>query len=362
LLYQLIVQSSPTPLSIGRAALGHSRLALPVVRNHASNYARVTTNPVRKRVPAVIAEHILVTTDGSDPANRAIPMARAAILACDSKRVTLLRVLTPSVGTPVHALEWAMARAHAEANLEQFAGQLQWTDRSSSVLAEGMAADQILHFVERNDVDLIVIASHGSDGAKTWRMGGTARKVVASGVVSILVVPAETDPPKLTSIMVPLDCSARAEYVLPLAAKLAESHEAELVLVHVVPRPDTSHPLPPGPRERELIEELTRRNHERAGGYLEGVRERVASQGIPAQIKLLSDTNPARAIEQLAKSSNCDLVLLCAHGAGCSHGERYGSIPRRLLDSLVKPLWIVQDLPAETSNYVQNPSVPSELA
>jgi nucleotide-binding universal stress UspA family protein len=358
----MIVQFSLTPLLIGRAALGHSMLALPALRNHAGDHARVPASQPRKRVPAVIAEHVLVTTDGSDPANRAIPMARAAILACDSKRVTSLRVLTPSLGTPVHALEWAMARAHAEANLEQFAVRLQWTDRSSSVLAEGMAADQILHYVERNDVDLIVIASHGSDGAKTWRMGGTARKVVASGVASILVVPAEPDPPELSSIMVPLDCSARAEYVLPLAVKLAESHEAELLLVHVVPRPDSSHPLPPGPRERELIEELTRRNQERAANYLEGIRERLASQGIRTQVKLLSDTNPARAIDQLTKSSNCDLVLLCAHGAGCSYGERYGSIPRRLLDSLNKPLWIVQDLPAETSNCMQNPSVPSELA
>lgn len=356
-----IVQFSLSALSIGRATLGPPLLALPVARNHAGNHAHATANQPRKRVPAVLAEHVLVTTDGSDPANRAIPLAKAAIRACDSKRVTLLRVLTPTLGTPVHALEWAMARAHAEANLERFAGQLQWNDRSTSVVAEGMAADQILHFVERNDVDLIVIASHGSDGAKTWRMGGTARKVVATGVASMLVVPADPEPTRLASVLVPLDCSARAEYVLPLAVKLAETHDAELVLVHVVPRPDISHHLPPGPRERELIEELTRRNRERAGGYLEGVRERMTSQGVRARTKLMTDTNPARALEQLAKTSSCDLVLLCAHGSGCSYGERYGSVARRLLDSVVKPLWIVQDLPPESSNLVQNPSVASEF-
>jgi nucleotide-binding universal stress UspA family protein len=355
------VQFSLSPVSIGKATLGRSLLAHPTPRTPGSTHGYASAIQSRKRVPAVLAEHVLVTTDGSDAANRAIPLAKAAIQTCDSKRVTLLRVLTPTLGTPVHALEWAMARAHAEANLERFAEQFQGSDHSTSILAEGMAADQILHFVASNDVDLIVIASHGSDGARTWRMGGTARKVVASGVASLLVVPAEQEASALTSVLVPLDCSARAEYVLPLATKLAETHDAELVLAHVVPRPDISHSLPPGPRERELIEELTRRNHERASGYLEGVRERFASQGIRTHVKMLSDTNPARALEQLAKTSSCDLVLLCAHGSGCSHGERYGSITRRMLDSLVKPLWIVQDLPAETSSFVQNPSVSSEL-
>jgi nucleotide-binding universal stress UspA family protein len=350
---RLGVQSSMSLLSLRQAALGQSLLAASVVGKQVGHPPPRLAPQSRRRVPPVLAEHVLVTTDGSDAANRAIPLAKAAIRACDSKRVTLLRVLTPTLGMPVHALEWAMARAHAESHLEQFALRLQWSDRSTSVLAEGTAADQILHFVESNDVDLIVIASHGSDGAKTWRMGSTARKVVASGVASMLVVPAEPEPTELASVLVPLDCSARAEHVLPLATKLAETHDAELVFAHVVQRPDVAHNLPPGPRERQLIEELTSRNHDRACGYLAGIRERMRSAGLRARVQLLSDTNPARSIEHLARTSNCDLVLLCAHGSGCSQGERYGSITRRLLDSLVKPLWIVQDLPAEPSNLAQ---------
>jgi nucleotide-binding universal stress UspA family protein len=356
------VHSSSSRLSISKVVLGHSLLALPVEGIDAGARDNVGGSASSKRVAAVVAEHVLVTTDGSESANRAIPVALAAVRACDSKRLTLLRVLTPKLGTPVHALEWAMTRAHAEANLELVAGQLPWTDRVTLVVAEGLAADQILHYVESNAVDLVVIASHGSDCSRTWRMGGTTHKVVASGVASMLVVPAEPAPTEqLSSVLVPLDCSARAECVLPLAAKLAQAHDAELVLTHVVPRPDISHHLPPGPRERELIEELTRRNLERAEGYLEGVRERMTSRGIRARVQLLSATNPARALEQLAKTSPCELVLLCAHGSGCSHGERYGSIPRRLLDSLVKPLWIVQDLPAETSNLTADASGTSEV-
>lgn len=344
-------------LSIGRACLGRS-LVLPIMRSAAIEHvAHAAGSHQRRRVAAVIPEHVLVTTDGSDSANRAIPVALAAIRACGSARVSLLRVLTPKHTGPVHALEWAMARAHAEMDLARLAEQLPLEERATSVVAEGRAAEQILHFIDAQEVDLVVISSHGSDASRSWRMGSTTRKVIASGPVSVLVVPAEPTPTEFNNVLVPLDCSARAEHVLPLAMRIAETHDAVLTLMHVVPRPDISHHLPPGPRERGLIEELTQSNHERAEAYLEGVRERLASRGLRVQVKLLSDINPARAIERLASCSNSDLVLLCAHGGGCAHGERYGSIARRLLDSLVKPLWIVQDLAAEAPRFAPNQSV-----
>ncbi|KIG12890.1 Universal stress protein [Enhygromyxa salina] len=344
-------------LSIGRACLGRS-LVPPVARGAATEHVpHVASNPLRRRVAAVIPEHVLVTTDGSDSAHRALPAALAAIRASRSSRVTLLRVLTSKHAGPVHALEWAMARAHAEMDLERLAKQLPLEEKATSVVAEGRAAEQILHFIDTDEVDLIVIASHGSDGSRSWRMGSTTRKVISSGPVSLLVVPAEPTFSAFEHVLVPLDCSARAEHVLPLVSRIGQAHDAEITLVHVVPRPDSSSHLPSGPRERALIDELTKSNLARAKSYLEGIGERLTARGLRVGIKLLTDANPARAIERLASTSNSDLVLLCAHGGGCAHGERYGSVARRLLDSLVKPLWLVQDLPAESPRFTPSQSV-----
>lgn len=340
------------PLSIGTACLGRPLMAASTARDLPENprFAGSSSPHLRMRAPAVLAEHILVTTDGSESADLVIPFALAAIQACDSRRVTLLRVLTPKVAAPVNALDWAMQRAHAEASLEQFIDRFDQFDvglrsRIEPVVVEGVAAEQILHFAEANDVDLIVIASHGSDSARHWATGSTTHKVVASGVASVLVVPSE-QVGSIERVLVPLDCSPRAECVLPLAGRLGEVHGAELVFVHVVPSPEVRHHLPHGQRERELIEDLTRLNRERAEAYLAEVCARFAGRDISVRSEVLVDVNPARAIEQMAKSSH-DLVLLCAHGAGCQPDERYGTTPRRLLDSVVKPLWLVQDLPSE---------------
>jgi nucleotide-binding universal stress UspA family protein len=345
------LQSNLSALSIARACLGKPLSVASTGNEAKSGSAEVVHPSLRVRAPAVLAEHILVTTDGSDSSNHVIPLALTAINTCDSRRVTLLRVLTPRSGPPVHALDWAMQRAHAEASLEQFIHRFDtgpaMRERINSVVLEGNAEEQILSFAETNDVDLIVMASHGSGDARTWSMGGTSHKVVASGVSSVLLVPANHATTLVRTILVPLDCSTRAEVVLPLAGRLAETHRAEILFVHVVRYPEIPHHLPSGQDERELIDSLTRRNHERAEAYLAQVCARLAGRGISARSEVHVDTNPARAIEQLAKQSACELVLLSAHGSGCHPTERYGSVARRLLDSLVKPLWIIQDLPSE---------------
>jgi len=340
-------------LSIGDVCLGRPLRAQPLAHERSSVNDHVVTGGSHRRVVGVVAEHVLVTTDGSIEANRAIPLALSAIRACGNPRVTLLCVLTSKQGTPVHALESAMARAHAEASLQRIAQEFPAPDRVTWLVAEGGAAEQIVHFVETHDVDLIVMASHGSDESQTWQMGGTTRKIVVSGLASVFVVPTDPERKSITSILIPLDGSARSECVLPMATKLAVTHDAELVLVHVVPKPDIMHRLPMGAHERELTEELTRIHRERAEGYLAGVRERLVGRGLRTRSELLADANPGRAIEAFASESSCDLILMCAHGSGCNQDERYGSITRRLIDSLVKPIWIVQDLPVGPMRHVQ---------
>ena len=331
----------------------------------------------RREPLAVVAEHVLLTTDGSTLAGRAVPMAIAAIEACASPRVTVLRVLTHHGEhiRPVQALEWELARAHAEADLRQLATRLDalrgdeldrmggrvGTDRHvDQVIAEGRAAEQILHYIEAGGVDLVVMAAHGSDDARGWPMGSVARKVIGSGLASILIVPSEPltipDPgtSPITRVLVPLDCSARAECVLPLLGKLARAHDPEFVLMHVVPRPEVPHRLPAGARDRALIDELTRRSSERADAYLHDLRERLVGRGARVQVRLEVDDHPARAIERYACAQAVDLIVVSAHGAGAHEGDAYGTLPRRLLDTMVTPLWVVQDLPQRARPLAQD--------
>ncbi len=336
---------------VADACLGPRMYASPMAGPAAPGPGPAAT-PGPSRAPAVVADHILLLTDGSRLADQAIPYATVVADACGSSRITVLRVLEPSSGSGlwrVDAVEWAMVRAEAEAQLERLVSSMRPVSaRVSPVIAEGRAAEQIVHFVESSGVDLVILATHGHGGVNQWAFGSTARKIVARGNTSLLLIPAVTGDPEtraLRTVLVPLDCSPRAETVLPLATRIALASDAELVLAHVVPEPHVPQRLPAPSGDLRLARELTARNRSRAEAYLGDLQARMQGQGIRSHTRLCTSDNPAAAVVRVADEEDADLVLLCAHGAACRGGDVYGSVTERISSTLRRPLWIVQDVP-----------------
>ncbi|MFO7996764.1 MAG: universal stress protein [Dehalococcoidia bacterium] len=50
------------------------------------------------------------------------------------------------------------------------------------------SADAITEFVERNEVDLITIATHGRSGITRWAFGSVADKLMRLSSVPVLVI------------------------------------------------------------------------------------------------------------------------------------------------------------------------------
>jgi nucleotide-binding universal stress UspA family protein len=59
------------------------------------------------------------------------------------------------------------------------------------IVVEGSAAEQILHAVDDNEIDLIVIATHGRTGWRHMVFGSIAEKVVRQSKVPVLTVSAK---------------------------------------------------------------------------------------------------------------------------------------------------------------------------
>ena len=63
-------------------------------------------------------------------------------------------------------------------------------------------------------------------------------------------------------LLVPLDGSARAGSALPLATAIAKTNNAQLLLTHVVTKPEMARLMPLTPEENELITRFVERNQE----------------------------------------------------------------------------------------------------
>ena len=296
-------------------------------------------------------EHLLVPLDGSKLAERALLFAHKAAEVFGA-RVTLLHVLpTAAQDLPVNPLEWERGRTRAQRYLEGVAARLAELGlRPELVVEQGRPAHRIISYARENAVDLIVLHSHGEGGPSAWMLSETAQLVVTRAAASVLVVPiaASSGPdgaPAMRRLLVPLDCSPRAECGLPAVLRLGLATEAEILLCSVVEKPELTGRLGASAEDVELVERLVAHNLEEAARYLERVRERLASAGVQCETRLLTARHAAEAIGDLAEREGVDMVVSCAHGSGGDCHEAHGSVAGALARRPTRPLLMVQDHP-----------------
>ena len=175
-------------------------------------------------------DKILVPLDRSPLAECVLPHA-IALARCLDAQLLLLHVLSlPDKQDRLRAvdsLEWQLRRAEAESYLQGVCARMKEAGVACETqVTDGDAAEQIVECARDNEVGLVLIASHGQSGLSDWHVSSVVQKVIVRASTSLMIVrayqPPEADIASLRyqRVLVPVDGSARAECVLPLAAAL----------------------------------------------------------------------------------------------------------------------------------------------
>ena len=135
-------------------------------------------------------DRILVPTDGSDHAERAMAAA-LALAEPDDAEVHALHV----VDARLYDTSIDSAVAPLRRDGERFTGRLadlaEGTDVPVTTAVEvGRPARAILEYVAANDVDLVVVGTRGRGGLVHRLLGSTTDYVVTHATVPVHVVPA----------------------------------------------------------------------------------------------------------------------------------------------------------------------------
>ena len=296
-------------------------------------------------------EHILVPLDGSVLAESVLPHALAVADSCGSQ-LTLMHVLDQATThTPVDPSRWYFCKVEGQAYLQDVCRRLydlRW--QSATVLDEGQAADCIIRYTHDNQISLIAMSSHGRSGLSGWNISSVVQKVLLRAATSVLIVPAyrsfQADLSRINyrRIMIPLDCSQRAEVVLPIGAKLAGLQGGALHLVHIVSRPMLPSNLPLTPEEHQLCDQVVERNQSQAMHYLAELQSRFAGHSLDVQTYVEVSETPLETLHELVEAVQPDLVLLSAHGSTGYCRWPYGSVTLSFIAYGSQPLLILQDL------------------
>lgn len=299
-----------------------------------------------------MATKILIPLDGSSLAERALSQVRW-LWQPETTEVILLRVVEPwnyyygaEVYNPpeVVASLCNSARAYLQAQAEGLKSEGYAT--STEVLG-GNAEEAILELALSENVDFIVMSTHGRSGFVRWALGSVAERVIQGATMPILLVrePVPVPVNRPARLLVPLDGSELSELALPKAEEIAKSQGAEILLLHVVDTPvkEQMHLLVESVETLAAIVETWETD---VRAYLDSLAQRVRADGIKVATQV-EHGDPSKVIGRVAAEDQIDLVVMSTHGRTGFSRWFYGSVANKVLRGVNCPLLLVRATPAE---------------
>jgi len=302
---------------------------------------------------------MLVPLDGSQLAEVVFPYAKELAGRLD------LEIILLHVYSPAERESGAMHRAYIDRvtdiirrQSKEVEGRMGVQPEKKAVqvqgeVAEGYPAEEILRYADKNDVDLILIATHGRSGVRRWAMGSVADKVLRASKVPVWLARAGIHEeivydkwPKRT-VLVPLDGSELAESVLPHAEALAKQRGAELVEVvlvrvcepPVIPAdyPEASMPL----SWEEHVEQVVAKCRHACEQYLAEVEKGLKDAGLEVRSEVLVG-KPGNEIVDYVNRNPFNLIVMSTHGRSGLGRWAYGSIADKVLHGVSSPIFLVR--------------------
>lgn len=161
------------------------------------------------------------------------------------------------------------------------------------------------------------------------------------------------------TILVPLDGSEPAETALPIAARLARSTHATLVLVRVIDCSDEYWPLAL-PLYPSLLQNVVDADLREATTYLQRLAALPDLADLPVEMVTRIGV-PFSAIVETAHSCHADLIVLSrSHKASFAHWMR-GSLVKRLARSAPMSVLILPGRGSVSTEYVSQIAHPLRM-
>jgi nucleotide-binding universal stress UspA family protein len=302
---------------------------------------RIARRSIFKPRP-IRVRRILVTTDFSRPALRAIPYALAVSRHFKAK-VHLLHVVDSTdyasktlalpLVSPAELSRPLMKRLQAVALKFGAAGKIHVLKPR-----EGRVYEEICAAAKQTDSDLIAIATHGYTGLKHAFLGSTAERVIQHSPCPVLVVSLQARAcnertSRLRKILVPIDFSICSQVAFEYGAALAHDFHAELRLVHVI----DPHSYPFGDEyaavdAAQLIQKT--RNSAQA---------EMRRMGLKANVQYSVRVRQGSPAKEICSAANkdVDLIVTSTHGrTGLGH-VFIGSVAERIVRCATRPVLVI---------------------
>lgn len=292
---------------------------------------------------------ILVPLDTSELAEVALPYAEQMAGRLGSE--IILMAVSHSAGEEEQRVfrsyiqeTVAVTKERANRYLEKPTGQ---DVKVESAILVGNPAEEIVDYAERENIDVIVMATHGRSGIGRWALGSVADKVLRATerpVVLIRAKGARSDMLKkgvFKRALVPLDGSKESEAVIPYIEELASMLGAEVTLLQVMAIVYHVYISGDAPAQVPYTEEEMKPLKASAESYLEKVGSGLRGKGVTTKCQVRVGA-AGHEIIKLADEIGADIVAMSTHGRSGVGRLVFGSVAEKVVRTGNTPVLLVR--------------------
>ncbi|ARA92555.1 hypothetical protein AWN76_004795 [Rhodothermaceae bacterium RA] len=203
--------------------------------------------------------------------------------------------------------------------------------------------DVIDAYARAEDVDLIVMGTHGRRGLRHMLLGSVAEEVVRRADAPVMTVRAPEDaaPPadvKVDRILAPIDFSAASLRALRYARELAALYGASVDVLHIIEpaRYPAFYQLDPA-----VSEDVLRPLEDVACSRLEALFAQAGGPEAPATFHARVGY-PPRDLLEAADALGTDLIVMATHGLQGHRRFALGSVTERIVRGAPCPVFVTK--------------------
>ncbi len=244
-------------------------------------------------------------------------------------------------GPPIEKVE-----SDARSRLDELAGAISQRGISvESMVGFGPASETIVRMATDSDCDLIAMSTRGRGALSSGLLGSVTYRTMHESPVPVLAVTPEragrhrTIEDVISTVVVPLDGSELAETALPYAVALCRAMDTEMVLLHVVPAPETIYSDgnvggQDASGGREELDALARM-------YLNGIVRRLEEEGLAAKVSV-HEGRPSNVITAVARGVEPSMIVMGSHGRSGVDRLLMGSVAEAVVRESGEPVLMVR--------------------
>jgi nucleotide-binding universal stress UspA family protein len=294
---------------------------------------------------------VMVPLDGSPLSQQALGIA-AGIARREGAALHLVTVIAPLGTLPTggegFAHDYAVEQALHEGfrrYLDERAGAVRRQEPGVPVtgsVLDGRVAGTLARYARDEDIDLIVMTTHGWGGLKRLWLGSVAQALVhRAHCPTLLMRPSDAAPAfGLRRILVALETADDADVLLEPALALGtlveDAHYTLLQVIQLQPPLLLRIAGIPDRSVRDWVGQIAREADRR----LDRIAARLRHRGITAEGRVQVESGAADQILRFARRSGCDLIVVGSRATGLERAV-FGSVADKVVRGATQMVLVV---------------------